>query len=73
MRGHNIWFQREMRNYPSVIIKYSSDLEHKNLCCDPLYLNRFDEMPSLQDHSDEGSQHMASKRNKKNYPSIFIK
>ena len=27
MRGHNIWFQREInKNYPSIIIKYSSYL-----------------------------------------------
>ena len=36
---------------------------HKNLCCDP------SSEPSRRDGSDEGSQHMVSMRNKKNYPS----
>ena len=27
MRGHNIWFQREIKNYPSVITENSSYLE----------------------------------------------
>ena len=39
----------------------------KNLCCDP------SSDPSRQDSSDEGSQHMVSIRNKKNYPSVIIK
>ena len=39
----------------------------KNICCDP------SSEPSRRDGSDEGSQHMISVRNKKNYPSIIIK
>ena len=38
---------------------------HKNICCDP------SSEPSQQDGSDEGSQHMVSTRNKKNYHQIF--
>ena len=34
---------------------------HKNICCDP------SSGPSHQDGADEGSQHMVSVRNKKNY------
>ena len=37
------------------------------ICCDP------SSEPSRRDGSDEGSQHMVSVRNKKNYPSIIIK
>ena len=36
-------------------------------CCDP------SSEPSQRDGSDEGSQHMVSIRNKKNYPSIITK
>ena len=40
---------------------------HKNICCDP------SSELSRRDGSDEGSQHMVSMKNKKNYPSIIIK
>ena len=40
---------------------------HKNICCDP------SSEPSHRDGSDEGSQHIVSIRNKKNYPSVIIK
>ena len=40
---------------------------HKNIHSDPSF-----EL-SCQDSSDEGSQHMVSKRNKQNYPSVIIK
>ena len=40
---------------------------HKNLFCD------HSAEPSQRDGSDEASQHMVSKRNKKNYPSVIIK
>ena len=39
---------------------------HKNLCCDPSY------EPSRRDGSDEGSQHMVSLRNMKNYPTVIL-
>ena len=39
---------------------------YKNICCDP------SSEPSHRDGSDEGSQHMVSMRNKKNYPSVKI-
>ena len=38
---------------------------HKTICCDP------SSEPSGQDGSDEGSQHMVSMRNKKNYYQIL--
>ena len=40
---------------------------HIHICCDP------SSEPSQQGGSDEGSQHMVSVRNKKNYPSNIIK
>ena len=40
---------------------------HRKIYCDP------SSEPSQQDGSDEGSQHILSIRNKKNYPSIIIK
>ena len=40
---------------------------HKTVCCDP------SSEPSRRDGSDEGSQDMVSRRNKKNYPSIIIR
>ena len=40
---------------------------HENICCGP------SSEPSRQDSSDEGSHHMVSMKNKKNYPSIIIK
>ena len=42
-------------------------IQHKNICCDP------SSEPSHKDGSDERSQHMVSKRNKQNYPSVIIK
>ena len=39
----------------------------RNICCDP------SSEPSCQDSLNEGSHHMVSTRNKKNYPSIIIK
>ena len=40
---------------------------HINIYCAP------SSEPSHRDGSDEGSQHMVSMENKKNYPSIIIK
>ena len=38
---------------------------YKTICCDP------SSEPSRRDGSDEGSQHMVSMRNKKNYHKIL--
>ena len=50
-----------------MIIGITFAILHKNICCDP------SSEPSPRDGSDEGSQHMVSTRNKKNYPLIIIK
>ena len=74
---------RSKKNYPSIIIKYSSYLElckwerktkkmpHK--ARQDKRNTKTSSEPSQWDGSEEGSQHMVSMRNKKNYPSIIIK
>ena len=75
MRGHNIWFQWEIRK---IIPQLSSYHHMLWLIISPYvvtpHLNHLPSSePSQWDSSDEGSQHMVSMRNKKNYPSIIIK
>ena len=55
------------KKYPLFNKGYFLLILHKIMCCDP------SSEPSRPDGSNEGSQHMISMRNTKNYPSIIIK
>ena len=64
---NNYCYKALDKEYLVIIRDNFLSVLHKNLCCDP------SSEPSQRDGSHEGSQHMDSKRNKKNYPSIIIK
>ena len=59
---HNIVLYKRKH---SVIIRDNLLILHKNICCDP------SSELSRRDDSDEGSHHMVSMRNKKNYYRIL--
>ena len=54
------------REYLVIIRDNFVQILVKNICCDP------SSEPSGRDGSDEGSQHMVSFKNKKNYPELSV-
>ena len=56
----------DKREYLVIIREIFLLTLHKTICCDP------SSEPSHRDGSDEGSQHMVSMRNKKNYHQILL-